>query len=74
MATMSVTLCSTLFLDEIGEIPLDLPARLLHFLQVDEIEQIDEEWTRRSDVRVIAATSRNLRTEAGTFRQDPLID
>ena len=62
----------TLFLDEIGEIPLDLQAKLLRVLQEGEIERIGEERTRRIDVRVIAATNRNLRdeSEAGRFRQD----
>ncbi|QEG40889.1 sigma-54-dependent Fis family transcriptional regulator [Roseimaritima ulvae] len=62
----------TLFLDEIGEIPLDLQAKLLRVLQEGELERIGEEQTRRLDVRVIAATNRNLREEAaeGRFRQD----
>jgi transcriptional regulator with GAF, ATPase, and Fis domain len=62
----------TLFLDEIGEIPLDLQAKLLRVLQEGEIERIGEERTRRIDVRVIAATNRNLRaeSESGRFRQD----
>ncbi len=62
----------TLFLDEIGEIPLDLQAKLLRVLQEGELERVGEERTRRIDVRVIAATNRNLRTEAeaGRFRQD----
>lgn len=62
----------TLFLDEIGEIPLDLQAKLLRVLQEGEIERIGEERTRKIDVRVIAATNRNLRVEAetGRFRQD----
>lgn len=62
----------TLFLDEIGEIPLDLQAKLLRVLQEGELERIGEERTRRIDVRIIAATNRNLRTEAesGRFRQD----
>ena len=62
----------TLFLDEIGEIPLDLQAKLLRVLQEGEIERIGEERTRRINVRVIAATNRNLRAEAeaGRFRQD----
>lgn len=62
----------TLFLDEVGEIPLDLQAKLLRVLQEGEIERIGEERTRRINVRVIAATNRNLRAEAeaGRFRQD----
>lgn len=62
----------TLFLDEIGEIPLDLQAKLLRVLQEGELERIGEERTRRLDVRIIAATNRNLRDEAaeGRFRQD----
>lgn len=62
----------TLLLDEIGEIPLDLQAKLLRVLQEGEIERIGEERTRRINVRVIAATNRNLRAEAeaGNFRQD----
>ncbi len=62
----------TLFLDEIGEIPLDLQAKLLRVLQEGELERIGEERIRRVDVRIIAATNRNLRSEAeaGRFRQD----
>ena len=62
----------TLFLDEIGEIPLDLQAKLLRVLQEGEIERIGEERTRKIDVRIIAATNRDLRAEAeaGRFRQD----
>jgi len=62
----------TLFLDEIGEIPLDLQAKLLRVLQEGELERVGEERTRRINVRIIAATNRNLRfeAEAGRFRQD----
>ncbi len=62
----------TLFLDEIGEIPLDLQAKLLRVLQEGELERVGEERTRRVNVRIIAATNRNLRkeAEAGRFRQD----
>lgn len=62
----------TLFLDEIGEIPLELQAKLLRVLQEGELERIGEERTRRINVRVIAATNRNLReeAEAGRFRLD----
>lgn len=62
----------TLFLDEIGEIPLDLQSKLLRVLQEGELERIGEEKTRRVNVRIIAATNRDLRSEsaAGRFRQD----
>jgi transcriptional regulator with GAF, ATPase, and Fis domain len=62
----------TLFLDEIGEIPHELQAKLLRVLQEGELERIGEERTRRVNVRVIAATNRNLRAEAeaGRFRAD----
>ncbi|CAK9037429.1 DNA-binding transcriptional activator HyfR (Hydrogenase-4 transcriptional activator) [Durusdinium trenchii] len=62
----------TLFLDEVGEVPLDLQSKLLRVLQEGEIERIGEEKTRRVDVRVIAATNRDLREEARhrRFRED----
>ncbi len=62
----------TLFLDEIGEIPLDLQSKLLRILQEGELERVGEERTRKVDVRIIAATNRNLKTEAeaGRFRLD----
>jgi transcriptional regulator with GAF, ATPase, and Fis domain len=62
----------TLFLDEIGEIPLDLQAKLLRVLQEGELERIGEERARRVNVRVIAATNRDLKAEAEArrFRQD----
>ena len=62
----------TLFLDEVGEIPLELQSKLLRVLQEGELERIGEERTRRVDVRIVAATNRNLKEEAaqGRFRQD----
>ncbi|HLX44688.1 MAG TPA: sigma-54 dependent transcriptional regulator [Bryobacteraceae bacterium] len=62
----------TLFLDEIGELPLLLQVKLLRLLQQGEIEKVGGTETTRVDVRVIAATHRNLQAmvEDGTFRQD----
>jgi transcriptional regulator with GAF, ATPase, and Fis domain len=64
--------CGTLFLDEVGEIPLDLQSKLLRVLQEGTFERVGEEKTRRANVRIVAATNSDLRREieAGTFRQD----
>jgi len=62
----------TLFLDEIGEIPLAMQAKLLRVLQEQEIERVGDTRTRKINVRVVAATNRDLKREvsSGRFRQD----
>lgn len=62
----------TIFLDEIGEMPLELQVKLLHVLQDREIERLGAKETTKIDVRIIAATSRNLENEVaeGRFRLD----
>jgi transcriptional regulator with GAF, ATPase, and Fis domain len=62
----------TLFLDEVGEIPIDLQSKLLRVLQEGQYERVGEERTRQVDVRIIAATNRNLKKDIGKgrFRQD----
>ena len=62
----------TLFLDEISEIPLDLQGKLLRVLQESEYERVGDDTTRAVDVRVIAATNRDLEQAVaqGAFRED----
>jgi transcriptional regulator with GAF, ATPase, and Fis domain len=62
----------TIFLDEVGEIPLELQSKLLRVLQEQQIERVGEDQVRQLDVRVIAATNLDLKQEceSGRFRRD----
>lgn len=62
----------TLFLDEVGEIPLDLQAKLLRFLQEREFRRVGENKVRNVDVRIVSATHRDLtdQIKQGLFRED----
>jgi transcriptional regulator with GAF, ATPase, and Fis domain len=62
----------TLFLDEIGEVPLELQGKLLRALQERRYERVGEDRTREANVRIVAATNRDLKREvsAGRFRED----
>jgi transcriptional regulator with GAF, ATPase, and Fis domain len=62
----------TIFLDEVGEIPLDIQNKLLRILQEKRYERVGDDRTRRADVRIVAATNRDLKkaVAAGKFRED----
>jgi DNA-binding NtrC family response regulator len=62
----------TLFLDEIGELPLELQSKLLHVLDHGEFNRVGDTRVFRTDVRIVCATNRNLKTmtDEGTFRKD----
>lgn len=62
----------TLFLDEIGDLPLAIQPQLLRFIQDHEYERVGDPVTRRADVRLVAATNRNLEeaVKEGRFRED----
>ncbi len=63
---------ATLFLDEIGELPLELQPKLLRVIEDGEFERLGSSETRKVDVRIIAATNRDLQAEVqdGSFRED----
>lgn len=63
---------ATIFLDEIGDLPLELQPKLLRIIQEGEFERLGSSKTRKVDVRIIAATNRNLEEEVeqGRFRRD----
>ncbi|OAI41302.1 two-component system response regulator [Planctomycetaceae bacterium SCGC AG-212-D15] len=71
---VAVAAGGTLFLDEVGDLPPPLQPKLLRLLQEKRYERVGDPLTHASDVRIVAATSRNLQADiaAGTFREDLL--
>jgi NtrC-family two-component system response regulator AlgB len=69
---IAVSQGGTIFLDEIGDLPLSLQPKLLRFIQDREYERVGDTSTRRADVRIIAATNTNLEdaVKEGKFRED----
>jgi PAS domain S-box-containing protein len=69
---MQLANCGTLFLDEVGEIPLELQGKLLRALQEQEFERVGDDETISVDVRIVAATNKDLEEEvaSGRFRED----
>ena len=63
---------ATLFLDEVGELPMDVQVKLLRVIQEGEFERLGSNETRKTNVRIIAATNRDMQSmmESGSFRQD----
>ena len=63
---------STLFLDEIGELPVDLQVKVLRAIQEQEVRRVGENLSRKVDIRILAATNRNLEeaVKEGSFRED----
>ncbi|MCP4624504.1 MAG: AAA family ATPase, partial [bacterium] len=72
MGRFEISNGATLFLDEIGELPLELQPKLLQVIQNGEFERLGSSSTKKVDVRIIAATNRNLEEEVseGRFRED----